>query len=73
MVRHGTGPERKFPTGIEPIQVQRQKVRYRAVGVAAEKKIRFTSRILLRWALPSHSLDALLPVLYLRVVSTGGV
>lgn len=71
VVRHGTGPERMIQTGIGPIAVQRQKVRDRATNVAAEKKIRFTSNILPRWARRSRSLDALLPVLYLRGVSTG--
>lgn len=51
--------------------MQRQKVRDRAAGVPDEKKIRFTSSILPRWARRSRSLDALLPVLYLRGVSTG--
>ncbi|SDF57025.1 Transposase, Mutator family [Salipiger thiooxidans] len=46
----------------------RQKVRDRAKGVPDEKKIRFTSSILPRWA---RILDALLPVPYLRGVSTG--
>lgn len=71
VVRHGTGPERTIQTGIGPIPVQRQKVRDRATGVPAEGKIRFTSSILPRWARRSRSLDALLPVLYLRGVSTG--
>jgi len=71
IVRHGTGPERTIQTGIGPVPVQRQKVRDRAKGVPAEKKIRFTSNILPRWARRSKSLDALLPVLYLRGVSTG--
>jgi putative transposase len=71
VVRHGTGPERMIQTGIGPIPVQRQKVRDRAAGVPPEKKIRFTSNILPKWARRSRSLDALLPVLYLRGVSTG--
>jgi transposase-like protein len=71
VVRHGTGPERMIQTGIGPIPVQRQKVRDRASDVPAEKKIRFSSNILPRWARRSRSLDALLPVLYLRGVSTG--
>ena len=33
--------------------------------------MRFTSRILPSWARRSRSLDALLPVLYLRGISTG--
>jgi putative transposase len=38
--------------------------------VGAEEKIRFTSSILPKWARRTKSLDALLPVLYLRGVST---
>jgi putative transposase len=71
VVHHGTGPERTIQTGIGPIPVQRQKVRDRATDVPPEAKIRFTSNILPKGARRSRSLDALLPVLYLRGVSTG--
>jgi transposase-like protein len=71
VVRHGVGPERVIQTGIGPITVQRQKVRDRATDVPASGKIRFSSNILPRWARRSRSLDALLPVLYLRGVSMG--
>ncbi|ETX10985.1 transposase [Roseivivax halodurans JCM 10272] len=71
VVHHGTGPERSIQTGIGPIPVQRQKIRDRSADVPAESKIRFSSRILPKWARRSPSLDALLPVLYLRGVSTG--
>ena len=71
VVHHGAGPERTIQTGIGPIPVRRQKVRDRAREVPDEEKIRFTSSILPRWARRSRSLDALLPVLYLRGVSTG--
>lgn len=71
VVRHGTGPERLIQTGIGPIPVQRQKLRDRATEVPAERKIRFSSNLLPRWARRSRSLDALLPVLYLRGVSMG--
>ena len=71
IVRHGTGPERMIQTGIGPIPVQRQNVRDRAADVSAEGRIRFTSNILPRWARRSKSLDALLPILYLRGISTG--
>jgi hypothetical protein len=37
----------------------------------ADEEIRFTSSILPKWARRTKSLDALLPVLYLRGVSTG--
>jgi putative transposase len=71
VVRHGAGPERMIQTGIGPIEVRRQKVRDRATDVPPDAKIRFTSNILPKWARRSRSLDALLPVLYLRGVSTG--
>jgi len=70
IVRHGHGPMRTIQTGVGPVEVQRAKVRDRA-EVAEAKKIRFTSLILPRWARRSKSLDALLPVLYLRGISTG--
>ena len=53
-----------------PLVVRRAKVRDRG-DVGAEEKIRFTSSILPKWARRTKSLDALLPVLYLRGVSTG--
>ena len=71
VVRHGYGPERSIQTGIGALDVQRPKVRDRATDVSADQKIRFTSAILPKWARRSRSLDALLPVLYLRGISTG--
>ena len=70
VVRHGYAPSRSIQTGIGPIEVTRAKVRDRA-EVPSEEKIRFTSAILPRWARRSRSLDALLPILYLRGISTG--
>src|SRR5213076_1502972 len=51
------------------VEVERVKIRDR--GVADGERIRFTSAILPLWARRTRSLDALLPVLYLRGVSTG--
>ncbi|TWA76454.1 transposase-like protein [Azospirillum brasilense] len=70
VVRHGHGPERAIQTGIGPIPVRRVKVRDRGAGDAGER-IRFTSALLPRWARRTKSLDALLPILYLRGVSAG--
>jgi hypothetical protein len=39
--------------------------------VGAAEKIRFASSILPKWARRTKSLDALLPILYLRDISTG--
>jgi putative transposase len=69
VVRHGSGPERTIQTGIGPVPVQRAKLRDRAA--AAEDRVTFTSAILPQWARRTKSLDALLPVLYLRGISTG--
>jgi transposase-like protein len=71
LVRHGYGPERSIQTGIGAIDVRRLKVRDRASAVTGSERLRFTSNILPRWARRSKSLDALLPVLYLRGISTG--
>jgi len=71
VVRHGHGPERQVQTGIGPVAVRRAKLRDRAVNEAGADRIRFTSAILPRWARRTRSLDALLPVLYLRGVSMG--
>ena len=70
IVRHGHGPHRAIQTGVGPVEVRRAKVRDRG-DVGTEEKIRFSSAILPKWARRTKSLDALLPVLYLRGVSTG--
>ena len=71
IVRHGYGPERKIQTGIGALEVRRPKVRDRAADIESSERVRFASHILPRWARRSRSLDALLPVLYLRGISTG--
>jgi transposase-like protein len=70
LVRHGHGPERMIQTGIGPVAVSRVKIRDRGAA-SDENRVRFSSSILPKWARRSRSLDALLPVLYLRGVSTG--
>src|SRR5881628_2302708 len=71
VVRHGHGPERLIQTGIGPVAVERVKLHDRGAGEAGADRIRFTSAILPRWARRTRSLDALLPILYLRGVSMG--
>ncbi len=71
VVRHGYGPERRIQTGIGALEVRRPKVRGRAADTESGEKVRFTSQILPKWAPRSKSLDAVLPVLYLRGISTG--
>ena len=70
LVRHGHGPTRTIQTGIGPVEVERVKIRDRGATGSGER-IRFTSAILPLWARRTKSLDALLPVLYLRGISTG--
>jgi putative transposase len=67
---HGHGPERLIQTGIGPVEVSRVKIRDRGATSEADR-IRFTSAILPKWARRTKSLDALLPILYLRGLSTG--
>jgi putative transposase len=69
LVRHGHMPERTIQTGIGPVEVRQPRVRDRA-GKSSER-IRFTSAILPPYARRTKSLDALLPALYLRGISTG--
>ena len=70
VVRHGYGPARRIATGIGPVEVARAKIRDRGAAGDSER-IRFSSAILPLWARRSRSLDALLPVLYLRGISSG--
>jgi putative transposase len=69
LVRHGHLPEREILTGIGPVAVRQPRVRDRA-GAGAER-IRFTSAILPPYARRSKSLEVLIPVLYLKGISTG--
>ncbi|MCA1438460.1 MULTISPECIES: transposase [unclassified Bradyrhizobium] len=70
LVRHGHGPVREIATGIGPVEVARPKVRDRGASGPGDR-LRFSSAILPLWARRTKSLDALIPVLYLRGISTG--
>ena len=69
LVRHGHLPEREIMTGIGPVAVRCPRLRDR-VGEGSER-IRFSSTILPPYARRSKSLDVLIPILYLKGVSTG--
>jgi transposase-like protein len=69
LVRHGHLPERSIMTGIGPVAVRVPRLRDR-LG-AGDDRIRFTSAILPPYARRSKSLEVLIPVLYLKGVSTG--
>ena len=70
LVRHGHGPERPIQTGIGAVGVSRVKIRDRGAA-SDDERVRFSSAILPKWSRRTRSLDALLPVLYLRGISTG--
>jgi len=69
LVRHGHLPERQILTGIGPVAVRCPRVRDR-VGDGSER-IRFSSAILPPYVRRSKSLEVLIPILYLKGVSTG--
>jgi putative transposase len=69
LVRHGHLPERSIMTGIGPVEVRVPRVRDR-LGNAGDG-IRFSSAIVPPYARRSKSLEVLIPVLYLKGISTG--
>ena len=69
LVRHGHLSEREIMTGIGPVAVRCPRVRDRVVE--GSERIRFSSAILPPYARRSKSLEVLIPVLYLKGVSSG--
>ena len=68
VVRNGTMPERTVLTGAGPIPITRPRVDDRALDAMGEQ--RFTSRILPPFMRRAPSIDTLVPVLYLKGIST---
>ena len=75
LVRHGHLPNRQITTGIGDVEVQLPRVRDRGAQSAKDKndeeKIRFYSKLVPPYMRKTKSLEELLPVLYLRGVSSG--
>ena len=69
LVRHGHLPEREILTGIGAVAVRCPRVRDRAGQ--GEARIRFTSAMLPPYVRRSKSLEVLIPILYLKGISTG--
>jgi transposase-like protein len=65
VVRNGSLPERELVTGIGPVKVQQPRVHDRREGHE------FSSSILPKYMRRVPSVDALIPALYLRGISTG--
>jgi putative transposase len=64
VVRNGHLPEREIVSGMGPIKVRQPRVRHRDQG-------RFSSAILPKYMRRAPSVDALIPALYLKGISTG--
>jgi putative transposase len=64
VVRNGHLPEREVISGVGPIPVCQPRVRHRDQG-------RFTSAILAKYMRRVPSVDALIPALYLKGISSG--
>jgi len=64
VVRNGHMPEREIVSGVGSIKVRQPRVRHRDGG-------RFSSAILPRFMRRTPSVDALIPALYLKGISTG--
>ena len=71
VVRHGHLPERAVMTGIGPVGVRQPRVRDRGVAAENAERIRFTPAILPPYARRTRSLEVLIPILYLKGISTG--
>jgi transposase-like protein len=69
LVRHGYLPEREIMTGIGPVAVRAPRVRDRVDR--GEGRLRFTSALLPPYARRTRSLEVLIPILYLKGISTG--
>ena len=69
VVRHGHLPEREIMTGIGPVAVRQPRVRDREA--AEGERIRYSPSILPRYARRAKSLEVLIPILYLKGISTG--
>jgi len=67
VVRNGYLPERKLVTGIGPLKIRQPRVDDRAL----DPNERFSSQILPRYLRRVPSVDNLIPILYLKGVSSG--
>jgi putative transposase len=71
IVRHGHLPEREIMTGIGPVVVRQPRVRDRDAAADDPGRICFTPAILPPYMRRSKSIETLLPILYLKGISTG--
>src|SRR5215831_12726777 len=69
VVRHGHLPQREIMTGIGPVAVRQPRVRDREA--AEGERVRYSPSIVAPYARRSKSLEVLIPVLYLKGISSG--
>ena len=69
VVRHGHLPEREITTGIGPVAVRQPRIRDREASEG--EPIRFNPAILPPYARRTKSLEVLIPILYLKGISSG--
>jgi transposase-like protein len=69
IVRHGRMPQREVQTGVGAVKVKAPRVRDRGT----DEKIRFQSSILPKYVRRTKSLEALIPWLYLKGVSSNAM
>jgi putative transposase len=70
VVRHGHLPEREIMTSIGPVAVRQPRVRDREA--AEGERIWYSPLIVPPYARRSKSLEVLIPILYLKGISSGG-
>lgn len=70
VVRNGYMPEREIVTGIGPLKIQQPRLDDRELRKYNDQEV-FTSQILPRYLRRIPSINNLLPVLYLKGISTG--
>ena len=71
VVRHGHLPKREVMTGIGPVAIRQPRVRDREAAAGDPDRIRFSPSILPPYMRRSKSIETLLPILYLKGISTG--
>jgi len=69
VVRHGHLPEREITTGIGPVAVRQPRIRDREASKG--ERIWFNPAILPPYARRTKSLEVLIPILYLKGISSG--
>ena len=69
LVRNGYHAERTIQTGVGSLELKVPRVRDRDIG--NNEKIEFTSKLVPKYMRRTVTLDVLLPILYLKGVSTG--